>query len=370
MRKSKMKQSPIVSNVIRERREIGFVPILSLSLCMSQCILGNSPSNNVDNRNGMLTQRPEIQTEEVNDKTQTDGENNVHKEDTIADKLIEHYQNAAEQGDVGAQETLGWLYYGKDGTIESKAEAIRWWCKVGCRGSEMMKSLLRLGYHGKEKELIDNAADTIIAFGGRPLPNSREPLAFRVERGRRAYINKWLGFPEQYKSSFPVLASVTNATTFDLDFAKRFDEVVRGKLAQFPDDEIRWSENGTNGLSFADTAAKMNAAQIEIVQELMRGREEKRGKKSDDKSSASWILNDDFAFGYFTIPHKDGRDEVYYVFTTRHEMNGTAAKTSILVPFAPSQLISDSIMRSFLNDKAAQSNLNALKDAGIVIVID
>ena len=140
-------------------------------------------------------------------------------------------------------------------------------------------------------------------------------------------------------------------------------------MALFPDGEIRWSEDGTNGLSFAETTAKMNVVQIEIVRDLMQGYEQKRDKRPNDKSSATWILNDDFTFGYFTIPHNGGRDEVYYVFTTRHEMNGIAAKTCALIPFAPSQLISDSIMRFFLGDKAAQSNFNALKDAGIVVLI-
>ena len=202
------------------------------------------------------------------------------------------------------------------------------------------------------------------------MPVSNEPLAFRVECGRRAYIDKWLGFKDPSWSLFPALLSVTNATGLNLDFAKRFETSIKGKLAQFPDGEIRWSEDGTNGLSFADTTVKMCEAQIESVRELMKCMEQKRSKKPNDKSSAKWILNDDFTFGYFTIPHKGARDEVYYVFTTQHEMNGTAAKTSVLVPFAPSQLISDSIMRSFLGDKAAQSNLNVLKDAGIVVVIE
>ena len=287
----------------------------------------------------------------------------------ITQKDAERYRKAAEAGDVEAQEMMGWAYYDKNAAIEDKTEAIKWWCRVGHRGSEMMKAILRLAYHDDERVLIDNAADAITANGGRPLSISNEPLAFRVECGRRTYIDKWLGFSESSWRPFPKLASVTNATMFKLDFAERFDKASKDRMALFPDGEIRWSEDGTNGLSFAETTAKMNAVQIEIVRELMQGYEQKRSKRPNDKSSATWILNADFTFGYFTIPHNGGRDEVYYVFTTRHEMNGIAAKTCALIPFAPSQLISDSIMRFFLGDKAAQSNFNALKDAGIVVLI-
>lgn len=288
----------------------------------------------------------------------------------ITQKDAERYRKAAEAGDIEAQEIMGWAFYDKNAAIEDKAEAMKWWCRVGHRGSEMMKAILRLEYHGDERGLIDNAADAITANGGRPLSVSNEPLAFRVECRRRAYIDKWLGFSESSWRPFPKLASVTNATMFKLDFAERFDKAGKDRMALFPDGEIRWSEDGTNGLSFAETTAKMNAMQIEIVRELMQGYEQKRGKRLDDKSSATWILNDDFTFGYFTIPHKGGRDEVYYVFTTRHEMNGISAKTCALIPFAPSQLISDSIMRFFLGDKAAQSNFNALKEAGIIMVVN
>ena len=284
-------------------------------------------------------------------------------------RVAERYRKAAEAGDVEAQEMMGWAYYDKNAAIEDKTEAIKWWCRVGHRGSEMMKAILRLAYHGDERVLIDNAADAITANGGRPLSASNEPLAFRVECGRRAYIDKWLEFLEPNWRPFPKLVSVTNATMFKLDFAERFDKASKGKMALFPDGEIRWSEDGTNGLSFAETTAKMNVVQIEIVRDLMQGYEQKRGKRPNDKSSATWILNDDFTFGYFTIPHKGRRDEVYYVFTTRHEMNGIAAKTCALIPFAPSQLISYSIMRSFLGDEAAQSNFTALKNAGFVVLI-
>ena len=304
------------------------------------------------------------------DRPQIGNAERLSEERGVTKKDAERYLKAAEEGNVEAQEMMGWAYYDKNATIEDKTEAMKWWCRAGHRGSEMMKAILRLAYHGDERVLIDNAADAITANGGRPLPVSNEPLAFRVECARRAYIDKWLGFTDPSWSPFPALLSVTNATGLNLDFAKRFETSIKGKLAQFPDGEIRWSEDGTNGLSFADTTVKMCEAQIESVRELMKCMEQKRSKKPNDKSSAKWILNDDFTFGYFTIPHKGARDEVYYVFTTQHEMNGTAAKTSVLVPFAPSQLISDSIMRSFLGDKAAQSNFNSLKDAGIVMIID
>lgn len=304
------------------------------------------------------------------DEPQVDNAKRLSGEHGITQKDAERYRKAAEAGDIEAQEMMGWAYYDKNAAIEDKTEAMKWWCRVGHRGSEMMKAILRLEYYGDERGLIDNAADAITANGGRPLSVSNEPLAFRVECRRRAYIDKWLGFSESSWRPFPKLASVTNATMFKLDFAERFDKAGKDRMALFPDGEIRWSEDGTNGLSFAETTAKMNAVQIEIVRELMQGYEQKRGKRLDDKSSATWILNDDFTFGYFTIPHKGGRDEVYYVFTTRHEMNGISAKTCALIPFAPSQLISDSIMRFFLGDKAAQSNFNALKEAGIIMVVN
>lgn len=247
--------------------------------------------------------------------------------------------------------------------------------KTAMEGGEdaaLAKAVLRLTCGTEEgRALVERTVDSLTATGGRPMPDSDEPLAFRVDGERVASINRLLGFSDGCeRTRFPALSAVTNVAGLKLDCAERFEAAAKGKMALFPDGSIRWSEDGTNGFSFAETAARMQSAQIGCVRELMQGMEQKRGTKPNDKSSEKWILNDDFTFGYFTIPHKDGRDEVYYVFTTRHEMNGTAAKTSVLVPFAPSQLISDSIMRSFLGDKAAQSNFNALKNAGIVMVVE
>ena len=189
---------------------------------------------------------------------------------------------------------------------------------------------------------------------------------------KKEYVARKTGFwgDDTTWPPFPALAAVTNATGLNLDFSRRLEESVKGKLAQFPDGEIRWSEDGTNGLSFAETCAKMNAAHIEVARGMMRGMGKKPSKKPDDKSSETWILNDDFTFGYLTVHYEGGRDAVYYAFTTRREINGTPAKTCVVVGFAPTQLMSDSIMRSFLGDKAARSNLDALKDAGIVMVAE
>lgn len=255
-------------------------------------------------------------------------------------------------------ENSGWELYEKD-----KAEAVKWWCRAGSRASEMAKSLLRLMYNGEERELVYNTAGAMTASGGCPVPDSTEPLAFRVECGRKAYIDKWLGFSEPTWKPFPALAAVTNATGLKLNFAERFEAVVKGKTALFPDGGIHWTEDGTNGLSFADTTVRIREAQVRCVREMMQGRE------TANKAGTAWVLNDDFMFGYMPWHDMGGNDAELYVFTTRREMNGTPPKTCVLVSFAPTQLMSDSITGAFLGDETAQANLKALKDAGVVTVV-
>ena len=298
--------------------------------------------------------------------------NDASQETSKVDKKdIESYRKAAETGDAEAMEELGWAYYRGKGAAADKLEAIKWWCKAGARLSDMTKAMLRLMYYGEEGELINTAVDAKTTTGGRPLPDSRDPIAFRFEVAKREYVARKTGFwSDPTWPPFPALVSVTNATGLNLDFSKRIEETVKGKLAQFPDGEIRWTEDGTNGLSFVETSERMNAAHIEVAKELMRGMEKKTSKKPEDKSSETWILNDDFTFGYLTVHYEGGRDAVYYAFTTRREINGIPAKTCVLVGCAPTQLMSDSIMRSFLGDKAAQSNLNVLKDNGVVMVAE
>lgn len=299
--------------------------------------------------------------------------NKVSQETSKIDKKdIESCRKAAEAGDVEAMEELGWAYYREKGTAAEKLEAIKWWCKAGARLSDMTKAMLRLMYYDEEGELINTAVDAKTTTGGRPLTDSCDPIAFRFEVAKREYVARKTGFwgDDTTWPPFPALAAVTNATGFNLDFSRRLEELVKGELAQFPDGEIRWTEDGTNGLSFAATSVRMNAAHIEVARGMMRGMEKKPNKKRDDKSSETWILNDDFTFGYLTVHHEGGRDAVYYAFTTRREINGTPAKTCVLVGFAPTQLMSDSIMRSFFGDKAAQLNLDALKDIGIVMVAE
>ena len=299
--------------------------------------------------------------------------NNVSQKTRKFDKRdIESCRKAAEAGDAEAMEALGWAYYKEKGTAEEKLEAIKWWCKAGARLSSLTKAMLRLMYYGEEGALIDTAVDTTTATGGCPLPDSRDPIDFRFEVAKKEYVARKTGFwgDDTTWPPFPALAAVTNATGLNLDFSRRLEESVKGKLAQFPDGEIRWTEDGTNGLSFAETSAKMNAAHIEVARWMMRGMEKRPGKKPEDKSSETWILNDDFTFGYLTVHYEGGRDAVYYAFTTRREINGTPAKTCVVVGFAPTQQMSDSIMRSFLGDKAGRSNLDALKDAGIVMVAE
>ena len=298
--------------------------------------------------------------------------NNVLQETSKIDKKdIESYRKAAEAGDVEAMEELGWAYYKENGTAAERLEAIKWWCKAGVRLSDMTKSMLRLMYYGEEGELINTAVDVKLATGGRQLSDSCDPIAFRFEVAKREYVARKTGFwSDPTWPPFPALVAVTNATGLNLDFSRRLEDSVNGKLAQFPDGEIRWTEDGTNGLSFAETSVRMNAAHIEVAKELMRGMEKKSSNKPEDKSSATWMLNDDFTFGYLTVHYEGGRDAVYYAFTTRREINGAPAKTCVLVGFAPTQLMSDSIMRSFFGDKAAQSNLDVLKDMGIVMVAE
>lgn len=245
--------------------------------------------------------------------------NNVSQSMSKVDKKdIERYRKAAEAGDAEAMEELGWAYYKEKGAAAEKLEAIKWWCKAGARLSDMTKAMLRLMYYGEEGELVNIAVDAKTTTGGCPLPDSRDPIAFRFEIAKREYVARKTGFwgDDTTWPSFPALSAVTNATGINLDFSRRLEEKVKCKLAQFPDGEIRWVEDGTNGLSFAETSARMNAAHIEVAKELMRGIEKKPSKKPEDKSSETWILNDDFAFGYLTVHYEGGREAVYYAFTT------------------------------------------------------
>lgn len=289
------------------------------------------------------------------------GDGDSPKERKIDKKAVERYRKAAENGDVEACEALGWEYEETD-----KAEAVKWWCRAGCRGSDMMKAVLRLMFNGKAKDraLIFNAAGVVTATGGCPLPDSTEPLAWRVERGRRAYIDKWLGFSEPTLEPFPTLATVTNATGIKLDFAERFEDAVKGKMALFPDGGIRWTENGTNGLSFAETDIKVRKFQIKCVREMMEGR------KIANKAGTAWVLNDDFTFGYMPWHDLGNNDKEVYVFSIRHEMNGKPPKACVLVAFAPTQMISNSIIGAFLGDETAKSNVKAMEKIGILIVMD
>lgn len=357
-------QTPMryMTDVARRTKTLVMLRIWLLVMCIAQGAIGNV------SRNSKCVNAEGAETVTVSDTPKVShAQSSLEKN---AQKFIAHYRKAAEQGDVWAQERLGWIYYGKDRKWESKAEAIRWWSKVGSRGSEHMKSILRLGYHGEERELIDNAADAITAIGGLPVPDSNEPLAFRIENGRKAYIGRWLGFRESTWHPFPALIAVKKTTSFDLDFARRFETAVKGKMASFPNGEIRWTEDGTNGFSFADTAIRINKIQICCVRELMlRQKFECSTRNDNDKSMLAWILNDNFMFGYMTA-HKSGKDKVYYVFTTRRDVGGRPPKTCFIVDFAPTQLMSDSIMGACLGDDAANFNLKKMEDAGIVTIIE
>ena len=307
------------------------------------------------------TDKTKIQTVTVETKKRLrPGGDSASKETTEIDiKRAERYRKAAEQGDIEACEMLGWEYQDSD-----KAEAVKWWCRAGSRGSDMMKAVLRLMYHGEECALIYNTAGDMTATGRCPLPDSTDPLAFRVECGRRAYIDKWLGFSEPNWEPFPTLAAVTNATGLKLNSAESFEALVKGKMGFFSDGGIHWTEDGTNGLSFADTTVKVREAQIRCVREMMQGR------KTANKAGTSWVLNDDFTFGYMPWHDMGRKDMELYVFSIRHEMNGKPPKACVLVIFAPTQLMSDSITGAFLGDETAKANLKALEKAGIVTIMD
>ena len=63
-------------------------------------------------------------------------------------------------------------------------------------------------------------------------------------------------------------------------------------------------------------------------------------------------------------------DKEVYVFSIRHEMNGKPPKACVLVAFAPTQMISNSIIGAFLGDETAKSNVKAMEKIGILIVMD
>ena len=138
----------------------------------------------------------------------------------------------------------------------------------------------------------------------------------------------------------------------------------KGKMGFFSDGGIHWTEDGTNGLSFADTTVKIREAQLKCVKEMMYGR------TIANKAGTSWVLNDDFTFGYMPWHDMGRKDMELYVFSIRHEMNGKPPKACVLVSFAPTQLMSDSITGAFLGDETAKANLKALEKAGIVTIMD
>ena len=201
------------------------------------------------------------------------------------------------------------------------------------------------------------------APGGRPLPDSNEPLASRYWNARQAYVEKRLGLSEGVPPTFPALAAVTNASVPTLDCAGRFEAAVQGHLAIFPEGEIRWTEDGTNGLSLVETDARVNSAQIAAVREATKGCE----IANDD--GTLWCLDDNFVFGYATGLDEKRPDKLHFLFLLRKELGGAPPMTMFILDFAPNRAIASSIMGAFLGDEAAQENAISLKNAGIVRVI-
>lgn len=201
------------------------------------------------------------------------------------------------------------------------------------------------------------------ATGGTPLAKSDEPLALRYANAAQTYFDSKVGLSKSEKKNFPKLKPVKKTTGIELNFAESFEIAARGKVAQFPDGEIRWTEDGTNGLSLADSTVRMRETQVEIVKKLMHGRE------TANEPGTVWILNDDFIFGYGSGLNKKNEDDINYIFMIRHEMGDAPAGACVLLDFAPTQTISDSITGAFLGDEAARENLKALHAAGLVKVV-
>lgn len=213
---------------------------------------------------------------------------------------------------------------------------------------------------------VDGKISSIIettATGGRPLAPSVEPLDRRYDIARQAFINKRLGFSERKWPTIPELADMERGSGMDLGVAERFVEAVRGNVAEFPEGELRWTEDGTNGLSIAVSDAKMRESLLKCVKDMMKG------KKTANETGTLWILDDDFVFGYGIGLNEERPQEIKFVFMVRGQMYDAKPGTMVLLDFAPNQAISDSIIGAFRGDKTARANLLLLKEAKLITVV-
>ena len=60
---------------------------------------------------------------------------------------IEKYRKAAEQGNVMAQNSLGWCYYFGKGVTQDYTEALKWYRKTAEQGNAMAQCMLGESYY-------------------------------------------------------------------------------------------------------------------------------------------------------------------------------------------------------------------------------
>ena len=202
------------------------------------------------------------------------------------------------------------------------------------------------------------------AAGGRPLAPSDEPLPYRYIRARCGFVDKQLGFTTKRNfREFPRLSPVKHSSGLKLNLAERLFESEKNHLAQFPSGEIRWTEDGTNGLSIAESDIRIREAQIKCVKEAMRGRE-----VANDAGTV-WILNDDVVFGYGIGLREDDKESLSYVVVTRMVLNGLPAGSYIILEHIPSQAVVDSLIGALKGDETAIGNIRTLKSEGMITFV-
>lgn len=212
-----------------------------------------------------------------------------------------------------------------------------------------------------EAETKINAIFNTPSVGGRPLSPSDEPLPYRYARARCEFVDKHLGFTTKRNfREFPRLSPVRHSSGLKLNLAERLFESEKNHLAQFPGGEIRWTEDGTNGLSIAESDLRIREAQIKCVKEAMRDRE------AANDSGTIWILNDDIVFGYGTGLREDAKESLSYVLVTRRTLNGLPGGSYIIIEYIPSQVVMDSLIGALKGDETAIRNIRTLKSEGMI----
>jgi hypothetical protein len=244
-------------------------------------------------------------------------------------------------------------------------------CYATCKINELAQELSKEFKADEESVMIpleqaEAKVDSIVkarAVGGRPLPPSSEPLPYRYANARSDFVARKLGFSKRERHVFPTLAPVKNASSLKVDLAGRFAEIVKGHVAQFPDGEIRWTEDGTNGLSLVESDVKMREAQMKCVKEAMKGRE------CANETGTVWILNENFVFGYAIGLNDKRKDDLVFVLITRRALGDAPAGVVVVLEYIPSQLVLDSIVGAFQGDETARANLRLLKEANLITAV-